>query len=68
MKTESEREAWALACNRMEWACAGKDGFDTRAKADQIIAKMLRTKRRFAPGKIASYRCPYCNKWHIGGQ
>jgi hypothetical protein len=50
----------------MDWACAGKDGFDTKPQADQIIAKMLRKKRRFAPGKIASYRCPYCNKWHIG--
>lgn len=65
--SEAERLAWADACNKMEWSCAGKSGFESKALADKIARKTLRSKTKKMPGTMNVYRCQYCNKWHIGG-
>lgn len=67
--TQAEREAWGRACNSILYACAGKDGFETRTMAEQVIRRMLRsrTKKRKDAG-IGAYRCDYCRKWHIGAK
>ena len=67
MSTPARLEAFALACNSINWACAGKDPFETKDRALKVIDKMRRsrTKKR-AGAPITAYRCPYCKAWHVG--
>jgi hypothetical protein len=44
-------------------ACVGKERFETGAEA----VKAARNHQRRRKGKIASYCCPYCKKFHVGG-
>ena len=43
-----------------ESACKGKDKFDTPQMARDSMPK------RKIRGKITTYRCQVCRKWHIG--
>jgi hypothetical protein len=44
--------------------CAGKEGFDSKTKANKIARRMGRRGTR--RGRITVYRCTGCGKWHIG--
>lgn len=44
-------------------SCLGKVAFDTFAQAKAIVE---RTRRGPADAKHGVYRCPACEKWHVG--
>lgn len=43
-------------------ACVGKEKFQTHAEA----VKAAENHRRRRKGRITSYRCEHCGKFHIG--
>jgi hypothetical protein len=47
--------------------CIGKRGFDTQAGADKRVAQLVRLHLdRPDEGRLHSYQCHRCGRWHIG--
>lgn len=49
--------------------CRGKVRHGTEADADAHLARLLRTEtaaRRRREGTLKTYRCKWCNFWHVG--
>lgn len=47
---------------RVEVACMGKPGFDSRSLAMAAAGKSRRRKDM----RISAYPCGHCHKWHLG--
>ena len=56
MPRETERQSYH------RWrACTRKRAYDTRKQAQHVVGRHARE-----GDVVRAYRCPWCNRWHVG--
>lgn len=52
--------------HRMKCPATNKFVYDTKQLADRDMHKKIKAKLVKNPKTFHSYRCPYCEYWHLG--
>lgn len=49
---------------KRDWMCLRKRRYDTIEECQSVVDRI--NAKRLQIGVAAAYRCPFCQKWHVG--